>query len=99
MDRRNFIKSTSLATAAISLGSLDPLAWQQQAHNKLPKWRGFNLLDFFSPNFNTTKPGTTEDHFKWMQDWGFDFVRVPIAYPYYLNIDRTKDITPDDVYK
>jgi aryl-phospho-beta-D-glucosidase BglC (GH1 family) len=34
-----------------------------------------------------------------MHDWGFDFVRIPIAYPYYLNIDRTKNITPEDVYK
>jgi aryl-phospho-beta-D-glucosidase BglC (GH1 family) len=34
-----------------------------------------------------------------MSDWGFDFVRVPIAYPYYLDIDRSKDITPEDVYK
>jgi aryl-phospho-beta-D-glucosidase BglC (GH1 family) len=34
-----------------------------------------------------------------MRDWGFDFVRVPIAYPYYLSVDRTKNITPEDVYK
>jgi aryl-phospho-beta-D-glucosidase BglC (GH1 family) len=34
-----------------------------------------------------------------MQDWGFDFVRIPIAYPYYLNFDRSKNITPEDVYK
>jgi aryl-phospho-beta-D-glucosidase BglC (GH1 family) len=33
-----------------------------------------------------------------MQDWGFDFVRLPIAYPYYLNIDRTRNITPAEVY-
>ncbi len=35
----------------------------------------------------------------WMRDWGFDFVRIPIAYPYYLDIDRSKNITADDVYR
>jgi aryl-phospho-beta-D-glucosidase BglC (GH1 family) len=34
-----------------------------------------------------------------MQDWGFDFVRLPMAYPSYLDIDRSKNITPEDVYK
>ncbi len=34
-----------------------------------------------------------------MRDWGFDFVRIPIAYPAYLDIDRTKNITPEDTYK
>jgi hypothetical protein len=32
-----------------------------------------------------------------MRDWGFDFVRIPIAYPYYLHFDRSRDITPDEV--
>lgn len=34
-----------------------------------------------------------------MRDWGFDFVRIPIAYPAYLDIDRTKNITAEDTYK
>jgi aryl-phospho-beta-D-glucosidase BglC (GH1 family) len=34
-----------------------------------------------------------------MRDWGFDFVRIPIAYPYYLDIDRTRNITPEETYK
>ena len=34
-----------------------------------------------------------------MRDWGFDFVRIPIAYPCYLNIDRTKNILPEDIIK
>jgi aryl-phospho-beta-D-glucosidase BglC (GH1 family) len=34
-----------------------------------------------------------------MSDWGFDFVRLPIAYPYYLNFDRTQKITPEEVYQ
>ncbi|GEO11276.1 glycoside hydrolase family 5 protein [Segetibacter aerophilus] len=99
MDRRIFIKNTSLATAALALPKIDPLRSANLAKNNLPKWKGFNLLDFFSPNPKPVSKPTTEDHFRWMRDWGFDFVRIPIAYPYYLSIDRTKNITSEDVYK
>jgi aryl-phospho-beta-D-glucosidase BglC (GH1 family) len=34
-----------------------------------------------------------------MSDWGFDFVRIPMAYPRYLSFDRTKDILKDDICK
>lgn len=100
MQRRSFLRNTGIAAAALGLtgphamASIDPLV-----KNKLPKWKGFNLLDFFSPDPSNTRKNTTEDHFRWMRDWGFDFVRIPIAYPWYLNIDRSKDITPEDTYK
>ncbi len=97
MERRSFIKHTSLASAALAVGS--SFSSDKKAGNVLPEWRGFNLLDFFSPNPAENHYTTTEEHCKWMQDWGFDFVRIPIAYPCYLNIDRTKNIGPDDVYK
>ena len=32
-----------------------------------------------------------------MAEWGFDFVRIPMAYPRYIQYDRTKDVTPDEV--
>ncbi|MBT1700611.1 cellulase family glycosylhydrolase [Fulvivirgaceae bacterium PWU4] len=97
MNRRNFITTTALGTAALSLPA--SMFATAQKTNPLPKWKGFNLLDFFSPDPAQSRKPTTEDYFRWMRDWGFDFVRIPIAYPYYLNIDRTKNITPDDVYK
>jgi endoglucanase len=97
MDRRSFITNTSMAAVALSLAKTDTTNWHQQ--NKLPRWKGFNLLDFFSPDPTGSRGETVEDHFRWMQDWGFNFVRIPMAYPYYLDIDRTKNITPEDVYK
>ncbi len=99
MQRRTFIKNTGLVTAGVTIGGTSALsAGLAKPVNKLPKWKGFNLLDFFSPNPKSDNLTTTEDHLKWMQDWGFDFVRLPIAYPYYLKIDRTKNITPQEVY-
>lgn len=101
MNRKHFIKNAGLVTAALSLGEIGSLASPAKlpAPNKLPRWKGFNLLDFFSPNPTPSHNPTTEEHFKWMRDWGFDFVRLPIAYPHYLNIDRSKNIVPNDVYK
>lgn len=99
MKRRTFIKNISLASASLTLSELTAVAAKKPAQNKLPKWKGFNLLDFFSPNPEPASKPTTEDHFRWMRDWGFDFVRIPIAYPYYITFDRSKNITPAEVYK
>ena len=35
---------------------------------------------------------------KWMADWGFDFVRIPMAYPRYVKFDRSRNITPEEIY-
>ena len=97
MDRRSFITNTGMAAIAVSLPGIADDSLQNQ--NKLPQWKGFNLLDFFSPDPANSRGVTSDDHFRWMRDWGFNFARIPMAYPYYLDIDRTKNITPDDVYK
>lgn len=97
MNRRTFLANTGMAAIAAGLPLNDTLVPASQ--NKLPRWKGFNLLDFFSPDPGSSRKRTIEDHFRWMQDWGFNFIRVPMAYPYYLDIDRTRNITPDDVYK
>lgn len=99
MNRRDFLQYSGSASVALGIGNLDPLTALSRPHNKIPAWKGFNLLDFFNPNPSQSRPKTKEEHFKWMQDWGFDFVRIPMAYPAYLDIDRTKNISPEDVYK
>lgn len=94
--RREFIKNTVYATGGLTLNPV--IDWSNKlARNPLPKWKGFNLLDFFSPNPANARPNTKEDYFKWMADWGFNFVRIPMAYPSYLKFDRTKPITPEHV--
>lgn len=95
MKRRQFIGSTALTVAAFSVSAPQIFAAEK---NKLPRWKGFNLLDFFSPDPARSRKPTQEDYFRWMQDWGFDFVRIPMAYPYYLNFDRSRNILPEEVY-
>ena len=101
MKRKVFIRNAGLITAAFGLSDISAFATSLQSSvtNKLPKWKGFNLTDFSAPEPVPEKPFTTEEHFKWMRDWGFDFVRIPISYPCYLDFDRSRNITPDEVYK
>jgi len=48
-----------------------------QAQTVLPRWRGFNLLEMFT----TRSTGDwQEDDFRWIAEWGFDFVRLPMCY-------------------
>jgi aryl-phospho-beta-D-glucosidase BglC (GH1 family) len=97
MNRRTFISSSAAAAAALTLQG--PVTSAMAKKNPLPRWKGFNLLDFFSPDPTRSRRQTTEEDLKWMRDWGFDFIRLPMAYPNYLDIDRSRNITPDDVYK
>jgi endoglucanase len=105
MQRRTFIRTTGLITLGLSLAekaslaATTPMSAGHPAANKLPRWKGFNLLDFYSPDPAAPSHPTTDEQFQWMRDWGFDFVRIPIAYPHYLKFDRTKDITADEVYQ
>jgi endoglucanase len=101
INRRIFIRTTGIATAATALAgnlafgsSLSP-----SVKNAIPRWRGFNLLDYFGakPSRGDDRSKTTKDDLKWMADWGFDFVRLPMAYPRYINFDPEKNVTPADV--
>ena len=98
MNRRKFIRNTSLGAAAVVLSGTKNL-FHEKPKNKLPKWKGFNLTDFNTPNPSNSWRSTTKDHLKWMSDWGFDFIRLPISYPYYLKFDRSKEITREEVYQ
>src|SRR3990167_8634518 len=55
---------------------------------RLPRWRGFNLLEKF--NAGSNKP-FVEDDFRWISEWGFDFVRLPMDYRCWSD--------PNDPYK
>jgi endoglucanase len=80
--RREFLKQAVVGSAALGLPALGQAAQgqsnaQAKAQTLLPRWRGFNLLDMFTMRSRAEFP---EDDFKWIRDFGFDFVRFPAVY-------------------
>lgn len=55
-----------------------------QPQTILPRWRGFNLLDFFTCK---STGEVSEDDFRWIADWGFNFVRLPMCYTLWIESD------------
>jgi aryl-phospho-beta-D-glucosidase BglC (GH1 family) len=109
IDRRVFIKRAGALGTMLGLFSgyaAGNILIDKGMKNKLPRWRGFNLLDFYTssplkfPRLEN-KNLTTENDFKWMADWGFDFVRIPVQYPCYIKFDQGSDrkniISPEEV--
>ncbi|SKB36167.1 Aryl-phospho-beta-D-glucosidase BglC, GH1 family [Parapedobacter luteus] len=101
MHRREMLKKASaLALSATGLPLLDADDFApKKPTNKLPRWKGFNILDFFNPDPRNKRQNTPEEYLRWIADWGFDFIRVPMAYPYYVDFDRTRPITKEEVYR
>ena len=55
----------------------------------LPRWRGFNLLGVFVMN----SPGYFEEEdFRLISDLGFDFVRLPLNYTFWIDYDDPFEI-------
>jgi endoglucanase len=103
INRRSFIRNISMASAAFALTENPSfgILKNTQSGNPFPRWKGFNLLDYFSAGPDPKKDPykTTEDDFRWMSGWGFDFVRIPMAYPRYLSLDPSRKIVAEDFYK
>ncbi|MGL4594186.1 MAG: glycoside hydrolase family 5 protein [Thermoguttaceae bacterium] len=84
-NRRDFLKScvsgTIIAGASMNAAEMLPLLsaapnLPKAEYNQLPKWRGFNLLE----KFNGQNKRFIEDDFKWIHEFGFNFVRLPMDY-------------------
>jgi endoglucanase len=73
MNRRQFLQAAAGAGAAAASTAAE---LPDASAAKLPRWRGFNLLEKF------TAPGRpfVEDDFAWTAEWGFNFVRLPLSY-------------------
>jgi endoglucanase len=62
------------------------------SHTQNPRWYGFNLLEYFSTDsdwmnyFPYKNDGMfREDDFRWIRDWGFNFVRLPMDYRFWTD--------------
>src|SRR5512137_967970 len=78
MRRRDFLKACAGAVVVGALGQRIAAgrSLPEATPQKLPRWRGFNLLE----KFNGSNKPFVESDFEWMADWGFDFVRLPMDY-------------------
>jgi endoglucanase len=76
MNRRQFLQAAAAAGAGASAGLAASAELPEPGAAKLPRWRGFNLLEKF------TAPGRpfVEDDIAWLAEWGFNFVRLPLSY-------------------
>lgn len=67
----------------------------------LPRWRGFNLLELFSRRGPDDRRSGDfrEDDFRWIADWGFDFVRFPMDYRLWAPGDDVYAVREDVLQK
>ncbi len=104
--RRQWLKACAAgAAAAVCRGGLGEAAAASPgpAQTAIPRWRGFNLTNFFQALSRGEESGCTlkEDDCRWMRDWGFDFIRLPMDYWLWIDSDwpSTRKLRPDDVLK
>ncbi len=100
IDRRAVLKTLAstwtLPAIGLELASLNAPthAAEVPAPSKSPRWYGFNLLEYFStdPDWMKYFPFQNdgiflEDDFRWIRDWGFNFVRLPMDYRFWTATD------------
>lgn len=92
--RRKMLKSMAGMAAATALPlSISGLAAAAEPVRSInPKWYGFNLLEYFSTDpdwmmhFSYKNDGVfVEDDFRWIRDWGFNWVRLPMDYRFWTD--------------
>jgi endoglucanase len=88
LTRRAFLDRSVATATALTLGSI-PAALPgaaapapelpEPSARKLPRWRGFNLLEKFTRR-EGGNPAFRERDFEWVAAWGCNFVRLPMSY-------------------
>ncbi len=78
MQRRDFLKSLGITAGMLMMPELSTDAFARRGSKARPgQWRGFNLLNYFTAGH--PEP-FREEEFKWIHDWGFNYVRLPLSY-------------------
>jgi endoglucanase len=105
--RREALKSLAAAGAAVTLSPVLARSAQNPAAKPPyptlaggnPRWYGFNLLEYFStdPDWMKYFPYKDdglfrEDDFRWIHEWGFNFVRLPMDYRFWTAPSGLKKI-------
>ena len=101
LTRRNVLKSLAGAAAlqVMPQALADSMQPATLANSINPRWYGFNLLDYFSTDpdwmkyFPIKNDGEFEENdFRWMRDWGFNWVRLPMDYRFWTSATDPKKI-------
>lgn len=71
-----------LAPACLGAEPASPAPLPSATAEKLPRWRGFNLLEKFLLG-GGRKPFLEQD-FRLISSWGFNFVRLPMDYRFWI---------------
>lgn len=81
LNRRQFIQTTGTLVigAALPGKAAESTSAPEPSARKLPRWRGFNLLEKFTKRSDGNPPFRESD-FEIMAEWGFDFARLPMSY-------------------
>ncbi len=82
MTRRRFtggVAAAALLGAVRGVEGASPQSSASTPTEPLPRWRGFNLQWGRRPG-DTTSPAFQESDLKAMQEWGFNFARIPLSY-------------------
>ena len=84
-----------LANAGFGLAETpsEPRALPPASARSLPRWRGFNLLEKFDRD-RQNGPFLEED-FKWIAEFGFNFVRLPMDYRVWILEDDWRRLNED----
>lgn len=82
VSRRNFLKMAAIGAGAVCLDLSERAEtvtrpMPEPTFARLPRWRGFNLLEKFS--FDQNRPFLESD-FEQIAELGFDFTRLPMSY-------------------
>ena len=100
ISRKEFLQTAgAFGSSLVIPGSFSALQKDNERKNRLPYWRGFNLQYFYKLNRGIDTP--EEEHFKWISDWGFDFVRLPMSYRTWLKkkVYANEKIDVKEVYR
>ncbi len=89
MNRRHFLQKsvvlgTSAALSSTFARASSDFLMEKKMENKLPLWRGFNLLEKFYGRRNRPFREWT---FQFMAEHGFNFARLPLSYHCWMSSD------------
>lgn len=100
LPRRAFLKTAATTAACcvttpLLFAQTSTIAQNEPSAAKLPLWRGFNLLEKFTRR-RDGNPAFNEADLQMMQEWGFDFARLPMSYHCWSEPDPERWLKMDE---